>query len=391
MTNERVIDSFARLTKLGFENWQNSMDIIISNTEHLLGNEEKKEDTYRGVTPFDVIFQFDTMRVLKFHGSTDTSGKTPLLLVPSMINRPYVMDLMKDSSLAGYLRGSGVPTYLLDWGTPERRHNHLSFDFYVDDVIKLACDAVVKDACCERATDSLCKGTGCNKISLLGYCMGGTMSLLHTALYPERIEKLTLLAAPTNFVDDSTLSRWARKEIFDVDFLVDTVGAVDPSMLQSSFLMVKPLSQLLKWKSLYDSSLNTKAVESYINLEKWVTDNISVPKEAYRKYVKMCYHENSIVKNKVTLKGKKLDLRSLKVPILNIMAKKDHIVEVNSSRIIREIVSSPVTEVFIDAGHIGVAMGRKAREMFDAVSKYNLGKRVIDHCIMDYEDNPAIQ
>ncbi|MBF0544681.1 MAG: alpha/beta fold hydrolase [Candidatus Riflebacteria bacterium] len=385
--SENILEHFDRLINLSLENCQILTEIGISNVENLLAEQEVEKEEYRGVTPFEVVYQFDSLRVLKFQGTKDTSEKIPILLIPSMINRSYVMDLMKDNTLVGFLKDSGLPTYLLDWGNPGPRHNHLPFEFYVDDLIKLACDAVVRDACCKKTTGTPCKGNKCNKISLLGYCMGGTMALLHSALHPERINKLTLLATPINFIDDSTLSHWARKETFNVDALVNTLGAVDPLLLQSSFLMVKPLSQLQKWKTLYESALNQKSVDSFIHLERWVTDNIPVPREAYRDYLKLCYHKNAVVNNKVVLKGQEIDFRNFKTPILNIMAKKDHIVPIQSSQVLKDLVSSEITEVIIDAGHVGVAMGKKAREMFQAVAKFNLGDRVKSCCIVGDDDD----
>ncbi|MFZ2957174.1 MAG: alpha/beta fold hydrolase [Candidatus Ozemobacteraceae bacterium] len=338
-------------------------------------------EPYLGVTPVTEIFRFDHLRVYRYEGQADTKGKLPLLLIPSMINRAYVMDLLPGSTLAGALRESGLPVYLLDWGTPGPQHDHLPFGFYIDDLITMASDAVVQDCCCKGAADSVCRKSGCNKISLLGYCMGGTMALIHAALHPNRIARLSMLAAPVNFHDEGVLSQWARKEVFDVDAISDTVGAMDPMMLQSSFSLIKPLSQYQKLKGLYETCTDPKSLDSYLHLDKWVNDNVYVPREAYREYVKMTYHENALANDTINLQGRPVDLKVFTSPILNIMARKDHIVPVESSRMLSGMVGGTVTELNIDAGHIGVTMGRKAREMFSAVAKFHCGDTVNSQCI----------
>lgn len=316
------------------------------------------QEPYQGATPFEVIYRFDRMRVLKFHGRSASQPAMPLLMVPSLINRSYVLDLMEGSSLIAHLVQHQHPTYLLDWGTPGPQHDHLSFGFYIDELISLATAAVRRDA----QTD---------QVDLLGYCMGGTMALLHAALHPRQIDRLTLLATPINFHDEGVLSRWASSPDFDVDRVVDTLGRMDSLMLQSSFLFLKPLSTYQKYKGLYESANNPRFTASFIKLERWLNDNVSVPGECYREYVRVCYQENRLVEGGLVLNGKAVDLRQVTGPILNVIALKDHIVPPESSRIVARLVGGPVREVLIDAGHIGIAMGSKARQMFETVQRFH--------------------
>jgi len=227
-----------------------------------------------------------------------------------------------------------------------------------DAPLVLAVDAVLRDA---KATT----------LGMLGYCMGGTMALIHAALHPKRIDRLTLLAAPINFHDDGVLSQWARKESFPVDRVVEVLGQMDKMMLQTSFQWLKPLSQLQKLKNLYEGAANPKMVSSFVHLESWLNDNVCVPGQAYREYVTTCYHDNALVNGTLKVNDRPVSLTQVTCPMLNVMAKKDHIVPVESSRIVSTLVSGPVTEVLIDAGHIGVAMGSKAREMFTQVAGFH--------------------
>lgn len=356
--NDTVTKSATRLLEAAGSSIELAGRIIEKNFDSLLSRPAALQaEPYRGATKVEEIFRFDSMRILRYCGAAPVTCKTPMVLVPSLINRAYIMDLMPSATLAGSLREAGIPVYLVDWGTPGPQHDHLSFKFYVDTLIGMA----VREACRE---------SGAKKASLLGYCMGGTMSLLHTALHPDRIERLVMLAAPINFHDDGTLSAWARKDVFDVDTLVDVLGHADCSMLQSSFQLIKPFSGYQKWKNVFESCLDAKAAESIVALESWLNDNVNVPGELYRGYVKLCYHENAIRNRRFDFDGTQIDLEKVTTPVMNVMASKDHIVPIESSRCLSQLVSGPVTDLVIDAGHIGVVMGRKARGMFETVAKF---------------------
>ena len=85
------------------------------------------------------------------------------------------------------------------------------------------------------------------KLNLLGYCMGGTMSGMYTALYPEQVRNLILMAAPIDFSgDEGLLNLWTREEYFDVDGLVDAFGNCPGSFLQSSFQVMKPVQNYVE-------------------------------------------------------------------------------------------------------------------------------------------------
>jgi polyhydroxyalkanoate synthase len=359
--NQSIPDNLDRLSAACQANIDLSFSFLEKHLAFLRGEKREADDTYRGVTPYEVIYSLDTLRLLKFPVHQPARAEPPILLVPSMINRSYVMDLMKGSSLVEALSQAGFSVYLLDWGTPGPQHDHLSFAFYVDDLISRCCDEVGDD-------------TGHEKVALLGYCMAGTMSLIHTALHPERISHLSLLASPVSFHDDGTLSLWAGPAGFPVDPLMDTMRHMDPLMLQASFLLMKPMSYYQKLKGAYESCLNPKSFDSFVHLERWVNDNVGVPGTAYREYVKLCYHDNDLLKGRFHLGDRVVDLKDITCPILNIMATKDHIVPIESSRILSKLVGIPVRNLEVDAGHIGVIMGRKAREMFQTVIDFHSGE-----------------
>ena len=79
----------------------------------------------------DVVFRENKWSLLRYR-SEKRRFRTPVLLVPSMINRHYVLDLMPGKSLVEYLVGQGHDVFCIDWGTPGPEDRFLGFDEIVD-------------------------------------------------------------------------------------------------------------------------------------------------------------------------------------------------------------------------------------------------------------------
>ena len=126
-------------------------------------------------TPKDTVLTDGTAKLYRFrraNGAAAAKG-LPLLLVPSLINRWYVLDLRSGASVASALVDAGLDVFCLDWGVPNDEDRYLSWD---DVVARLS-----------RMVRRVKRETGANQIGLLGYCIGGTLTAIHTALEPDSI------------------------------------------------------------------------------------------------------------------------------------------------------------------------------------------------------------
>ena len=143
-----------------------------------------KGDPQVGMTPHSVVWTENKWRLLRF-APARPRFKTPVLLVPSLINRWYVLDLRPGASLVEALVGAGIDVWCLDWGVPEAEDRYLDWE------------AVV--ARLGRAVRRVKRETACDKLAILGYCMGGTLTTIYTALHPSDFAALVTLAAPIDF------------------------------------------------------------------------------------------------------------------------------------------------------------------------------------------------
>jgi len=308
-------------------------------------------ETQVGSTPHDVVFQLGTLRLLRYRRETPARHTEPLLICYALINRPYILDLQPDKSIVARYLAEGFDVYLIDWGVPTDADRHLSLEDYV-------CRRL------EAAVTFILQAHGRDRLHLLGYCMGGTLTTMFTALTPERVATLTLLAAPIAFDNqESLLNVWATHEHFDVDALIDAYGNCPAWFLQGCFLAMKPVQNVLeKGLALYDLLGEGRSLSSYFAMERWINDNIPVAGETFREFVKKLYRGDELVKGRLHLGGRRVDLGRVACPVLLLTASNDHLVARASTEAIRRhLASTDVSSVAIEAGHVGLVVGGKAQ------------------------------
>ncbi|HNP86569.1 MAG: alpha/beta fold hydrolase [Chloroflexi bacterium SZAS-1] len=298
-------------------------------------------------TPADEVYTEGKVRLLRYRAA-EHPAPVPVLIVPSLMNRYYLLDLVPGRSLTEYLVGRGLDVFLLDWGIPGPEDRATTFDQYITGALR-------------RATQRVRSITGQERISLLGYSMGGTFTAIFAALYGRYVANLVQLAAPIDFHDDGILSQWTRKERFNVDLVVDTLGAMPAALMQASFRMLKPTHQIAQQIALADQFGDMDAVQDFLALQFWLDDNIPFLGEAYRTYIKDCYQENYLVQGKLVVGGRRVDLSQIDAPLLTVVATRDVISPPASATVLNDLVASPDRSILeLTGGHTSIVAGHEA-------------------------------
>jgi polyhydroxyalkanoate synthase len=301
-------------------------------------------------TPADVVYSEHRLRLLHYHPLVERPGPVPLLIVPSLINRYYLLDLAPGRSLVESLLRRGLDVYLLDWGAPVREDRFITLDHYITGYLR-------------RAVQRMRALSGQERISLLGYSMGGTLTAIFAALYGRYVRNLVQLTAPIDFHDGGLMAEWTRKERFNVDLVVDTLGAMPAELMRASFRLLKPTTQIAQQIALADRFGDQDAAQDFLALFSWIDDDIPFLGEAYRKYIKDCYQENYLVQGKLIIDGRRVNLGQIDCPLLTIAAEKDYICPPRSATVLNGLVASADKQVLeLPGGHISVVAGRAAPE-----------------------------
>lgn len=304
-----------------------------------------------GTTPHEVVYRAGSLRLLRYRRLTPARYAEPLLLCYALINRPYILDLQPDKSVVARYLERGFDVYLIDWGVPSPEDRGLTLEHYV---CRLLADVVT----------FILAEHGCERLHLLGYCMGGTMAAMFAALNGGRTRTLTLLAAPISFEGRETLLNvWTDPACFDVDSFVDAHGNCPAWFLQGCFLAVRPVQNILdKGLALYELMGKTTALSSYFAMERWINDNIPVAGETFREFVKKLYQDDQLTRGRLHLGDRRVDLGRIDCPLLLLTANHDHLVAPASTTSIgRHVASNDVEWQSIDAGHVGLVVSSKAQ------------------------------
>jgi polyhydroxyalkanoate synthase subunit PhaC len=273
----------------------------------------------------------------------------PVLICFALVNRPYVLDLQPDRSLVRRLLAAGLDVYLIDWGNPDDADRLVDLDDYIERYL---------GGCVRHVLDS----HGIDALNLLGACQGGTFSLCYTALHPQHIANLVTITTPVDFhTPDNLLSKWVRE--LDMDLILRT-GNVSGELLNALFLSMMPFRLMhQKYIRLLGSCADQRAVEDFVRMERWIFDSPDQAAAAVTQFVKWFYQENRLIRGTLELAGRRVNLKRILQPVLNIYATQDHIVPSSSSAVMRQYLGSQDYTVHtVDTGHIGIYVSRLAQE-----------------------------
>jgi polyhydroxyalkanoate synthase len=297
-----------------------------------------------GSTPADVVFAENKWKLLRYRRSERPRFRTPVLLVPSLINRHYVLDLLPGKSFVEWLVARGHDVYCIDWGTPGDEDRYLTFD----DV-------------CDRTIARAIRRTGAERAHVLGYCMGGTLAALHASVHPESFASLVALAAPVRFADAGLLGAWTQSPQFEPRAMADALGNIPWQLLQSSFHMLRPTLNLSKVVTLVDRACDDEFLDGFLALETWGNDNVSFPGECWRTWVDELYRGDAFARGTFALSGRPARIEGVTCPLLVVTFEHDTIVPKQSAADLYERAGSRDKHALhLSGGHVGAVVSRGA-------------------------------
>jgi len=254
---------------------------------------------------------------------------------------------------------AGMDVYLIDWGYPSKADRFLSIDDYVNGYINNCVDFVRKKNRVE-------------KINILSICQGGTLSVIYSSLYPNKIKNLVTHVTPIDFsTNDGLLFRWSKD--MDMDKIVSGFNGIIPGdFLNQGFDMLKPMMKFQKQQTLSNSLDDKDKLLNFLRMEKWISESPDQAGECFKQFMKDLYQDNKLVKGELEVGGKKVNLKNLTSNLLNIYATEDHLVPPAATIPLNDHVGSTDKELYsFKGGHIGVFVGGKSqKELAPAVSEW---------------------
>ena len=340
----------------------NILQELTSNTSKILKGFETLNDVNEidiAKTPKTLVYSEDKLKLYRYNRDTKATVKTPVLIVYALVNTYQMLDLQPDRSYVKNLLDAGLDVYLIDWGYATQIDKYLSMDDYINGYINNCVD-FVRD---ENNVD---------KINLLSVCQGGTFSLIYSSLHPEKVKNIVTHVTPVDFsVTDGLLFKWSK----DIDFksLVNGFdGLVPGTFLNDGFEMLKPMMKFHKSSGLLNSFEDKTKLVNFLRMEKWIADSPDQAGECFLQFMIDLYQQNKLIKGELELEHKKVNLKNITMPVLNIYASEDHLVPPSSTIPLKEYVGTKDYEAYrFEGGHIGVFVGsRTQRELAPKVAKW---------------------
>ena len=299
-----------------------------------------------GQSPKETIWKRDKVEVWRYANQKVTQT-LPIVLVMSVVTRTYIFDLLPGDSMVERLTGAGFDVFLVDWGVPDEEESRNTLETYVDGYLPLAFDAVAAES-------------GRPGLGVVGYCLGGNLSLLSLAGNLDLpVRRLALMATPVDFAAMGLPVTLIREGRLDPESLIDHTGNVPPGVILNSFRLRNPTAEIVQYANLLEQLWNDEYVRGYQALNRWIHDHIPFPGALARQMIDLLVRRNQMMRGYLHLGGRRVRLKDVRVPTLNVIAEKDDVVPVAAAEPVGRLLgASEFEELRIPAGHVALVTGR---------------------------------
>lgn len=296
-------------------------------------------------TPHDVIHRQGKLAVRYYAPTGGPARQTPIVVIPSMINRASICDLEPDRSLVAGLAALGQPVYLIDWGVPGPEDAAQDVATTLDRLLHRSIQRTLRHA---RATSAV----------LLGYCQGGTLAAMYAARHPSNVAALTCLATPVRFSEGGRFARFCDAAWCDVDALVGSDGLVGTELMGAAFKLLDPMGNWTKYLALEEASRHPAALARALTRERWLEENVPLPGVFAREFIVNAYQHDKLLDGTWQVAGETVDLRRITCPLLVTPCERDFIAPPAACLPLATATGSRQVRVeVLRTGHIGVVVG----------------------------------
>jgi polyhydroxyalkanoate synthase len=261
---------------------------------------------------------------LRDHGA----GGPPVVLVPSLINPPRILDLDEEVSLTAAIAAMGRRVLLLDWGTADQR-SELSVAGHIEELLLPLLRSMSEP------------------VALVGYCLGGTMAIAAANLI--EVERVVTLAAPWNFARYPDSSQRSLQDMWrHSQAAAKGLGALPMEVLQAAFWSLDPERTVRKFAEFGALDPASDPARRFVELEEWANQGEPLPYPAAKELVEELFANDLPGSGRWHVAGRAVS-DSLNVPALHLTAERD-------------LIAPPQTAaagnvVAIPSGHVGMIVG----------------------------------
>jgi polyhydroxyalkanoate synthase len=333
-----------------------------------------------GHTWFELVHDSDLMAV-RYYGLPDETDielvdgshmdikrdqhPMPLVLVPPLGVTTDAFDLMPQRSLVRYMAAAGFKTYLVDWGKPTKADAGLNLYNYSHDMLNTALEKIRRHS-------------GVKQLSLMGWCLGGLICLVHQGLVKDPdIRNIVTVASPIDLIGGGGVMAAAAGAAQALNAPAQMVSnytnirlnTLDPARLGApawlttlAFKMTDPISSVTTYWDLLTNLWDREFVESYSTTSDYLNNMLMYPGGVIQDMALQVIAGNKLASGRVDLGGNIAELDKITSNLLAFAGETDHLVPADVAEKIIDIVASKDKEFRLaPGGHMGVILGGKAQ------------------------------
>jgi polyhydroxyalkanoate synthase len=288
----------------------------------------------------------------------------PLVLVPPLGVTTETFDLLPERSLVRYMVAAGFKVYLIDWGKPGHQHAHLGLVEYSFDMMGLALSKIRKHS-------------GSEDVSLMGWCMGGLLSLLYQGQAKDpHVRNIVTVASPIDLGAGSGVLGAVASVAQALDGPAQLLGSysklrlntLDPALLSLpdwattlAFKATDPIGSVTAYWDLVTRLWDREFVKSHSTTSDYLNNMRRYPGGVVKDMIKGAAIENLLAKGKMPIGEKIAELDSIESNLLAFAGESDYLVPLDAAEKIIDVVASKDASFrAAPGGHMGVIIGSTA-------------------------------
>ncbi|MGE0822395.1 MAG: alpha/beta fold hydrolase [Candidatus Binatia bacterium] len=313
------------------------------------------------VTPFTVVAEYGKLR-LRYYGAQGAASPTPLFLIYALVKRPFILDFQPRRSVIETLVSHGFNVYLTDWLPPSSVDAWRGLDAYVNQDLVQAVRYIRQ----REQTD---------QVTVLGYCLGGVLGAVYTALYPTTVRQFLALALPLDLsireIPAYTLSAGLSPET--ITLVTTTYGNCPAWLVHAGFTAMAPVHHAVgKYVDLYRQRVRHGYAETFALFERWMHSDVPLAGQLFRELSLSLFRENQLLSGQLRVGPHRVNLERISCPVLNIIGQHDDVVHPDSSLPLLDHISSRDKEnLCFPVGHMGLAVSSAAhKELWPQVCRW---------------------
>ncbi|MGE0745123.1 MAG: alpha/beta fold hydrolase [Rhodospirillales bacterium] len=270
----------------------------------------------------------------------------PVLVVPSLVNRAYVLDLAPDMSLLRFLAGRGLRPLLVDWRAPGDDERLFTLSDYVAGRLERALERAV----------ALAGGP----VPVIGYCMGGLLALALALRRPQAVSALAFLATPWDFHAGTGGPPPALALMRSgLGAIIDATGTMPVDLMQTLFFSLDPTQSFAKFRRFATLDPASEAARAFVALEDWANDGVPLAAAVARECLDGWYLANTPAAGRWHVAGRPVRPQDWSGPALAVIPARDRIVPPASATALADALPA-CDRLNPPAGHVGMVVGGRA-------------------------------